>query len=80
MHDWLLATVVALHRATVDDIEHHRAVAEVERHVVAEHAADGRRNRSTSSTLLDVRVADVDGVERLGFTLRVTPQPARLKN
>ena len=57
-----------------DDVEHHRARAEVERDVGAERAARSDHDRAAHPALLDVRVADVRVLETATDPLLIAPQ------
>src|SRR5262245_41586550 len=62
----------------MDHVQHDRPVTEVERHIVAEHAAGCHQHRALEPPLLDVTVTDAHAGKSLPVTLHVRPQAAIL--
>ena len=71
MQHGLLPACVTINIPVIDRIKHRGPGSEVERNIIADHAARRKRNASVQSTGLDVLVADSRAFQILGLPIGV---------
>jgi len=77
MDDLLLAALV-VGMSQIDDVEHYRARAEVERDVVTQKATRRTRNGTNEASTFDMRVADVCRIRCTASATRIGVKPSSI--